>query len=198
VWAATVVVGFALLGPSRWRWGLVGEAVSYLGLGLGLVCWRPFRRLLAALPARGRRLPPAVLVLLLLGQLVGGSRLAFPLSRFSMYTDELSATEVSYAVEAVGAGGERVVVSDPSLFPSWRRDRFASLVERIAEDEVPGDGGCRGFPELARTVAELPEWQGRRPSRVELVATTYDFAHRHAEPPSATARTVVCTATVEP
>jgi hypothetical protein len=199
VWAATTGVAFALLGPSRWRLGLAGEAVTYLALGLVLAFWRPLRQLCAALSPSRRRVPPVLLVVLLLGQLAGGTRLAFPLTRFSMYSDELGSTEVVHTVEAVGRDGERTVVTQPSLFPFWRSYRFTGLVNLIARQEAPIDDGCRGFADLVRLVAELPEWEAppeeARPARFEVVATTYDLddsSVRAAGVPSVVRRSVVC------
>jgi hypothetical protein len=193
-WAVISGAALVVLGPARWWLGLVGEAATYLVLGLALACWRPWRRLCAGLSSRRRCLPAVLLFVLLFGQLAGGTRLAFPLARFSMYSDELGSTEVVHAIEAVGRDGERTVVLQPSLFAFWRSYRFTGLIDQISGQHAVDDG-CGGFADLVRVVAGLPEWRRSEDgqlARFDVVATTYDLRHLDGGTPSVAGRSVVC------
>jgi hypothetical protein len=128
-----LAISRAALGPSWWRIGLVGEWVTYLLLALALLAWRPLRSVLARISRLQRTAVVACLLLLALGQFIGGGRQTFPLVRFQMFTDPAASTLRQYHYLGHTRSGAGVPVDPVALFPSLDRGRFEGKLVQAAE-----------------------------------------------------------------
>ena len=146
-----LAVSLAALGPSRWRIGLVGEWVSYLLLALALISWRPLRSVLAGSSRLQRTAVVACLLLLALGQFIGGGRQTFPLVRFQMFTDPAASTLRQYHYLGHTRSGAGVPIDPVALFPSLDRGRFEGKLVQTAEaalQDGPRSAAASTYDEL--------------------------------------------------
>jgi hypothetical protein len=131
----------AALGPRWWRPGLVGEWATYMVLAFAVLSWQPFRSAVG----RGGRLQRAAvagcLLLLALGQFVGGGRHTFPFVRFAMFTDPGPAEARYYSYLGLTRSGRSVQVDPVALYPSLDRGRFAGRLSDSAEAAIAGGSG---------------------------------------------------------
>jgi hypothetical protein len=152
-----LAVSLAALGPSSWRIGLLGEWVTYLLLALALISWQPLRLVLAATSRLQRTAVVAGLLLLALGQFVGGGRQTFPLVRFQMFTDPAASTLRQYHYLGHTSSGAGVPVDPVALYPSLDRGRFEGKLVRTAEaalQDGPRSEAARTYDELLLALLE--------------------------------------------
>jgi hypothetical protein len=145
VLAATGVVVFvvsaAVLGPRWWRLSLLGEWATYMLLAFVVLAWRPFRLAVARTGRRERIAVTAAFLLLALGQLIGGSRLTFPLVRFQMFTDATSSQTRQYYYLGISKTGDTTSIDPVELFPSLDRGRFEGRLQQTVEAAVEDGPG---------------------------------------------------------
>jgi hypothetical protein len=146
-----LAISLAALGPDSWRIGLVGEWFTYMLLALALLSWRPLRSTLGNTSRFQRAAVVTCLLLLALGQFVGGGRQTFPLARFQMFTDPAASTLRQYHYLGHTESGSSVPVDPVALFPSLDRGRFEGTLVRAAEAALR-DGP---HSEAARTYDEI-------------------------------------------
>jgi hypothetical protein len=146
-----LAISLAALGPRWWRIGLVGEWMTYMMLALALISWRPFRWVLGAISRMQRTAVVACLLLLALGQFLGGSRQTFPLARFQMFTDPAASALRQYHYLGHTRSGASVSMDPVALFPSLDRGRFEGKLVQAAEAAIR-DGP---HSEAARTYDEI-------------------------------------------
>jgi multisubunit Na+/H+ antiporter MnhB subunit len=131
----------AALGGRWWRPGLVGEWATYMVLAYAILRWQPFR---SAVGRSGRPQRAAVagcLLLLVLGQFVGGGRHTFPFVRFAMFTDPGPPDARYFSYLGLTRAGRSVQVDPVALYPSLDRGRFAGRLVDSAEAAIAGGSG---------------------------------------------------------
>ena len=136
-----LVAAAAALGRRWWRPGLVGEWATYMVLAYAILSWRPFR---SAVARNGRLQRAAIvgcLLLLVLGQFVGGGRHTFPFVRFAMFTDQGPTDAHYYSYLGLTRAGRSVQVDPVALYPSLDRGRFAGRLFDSAEAAIAGGSG---------------------------------------------------------
>jgi hypothetical protein len=135
----------AALGHRWWRPGLVGEWATYMVLAYAVLSWRPFRSAVAR-SGRRRVAIAGCLLLLVLGQFVGGGRHTFPFVRFAMFTDPAGPPDARwYSYLGLTRAGRSVQVDPVALYPSLDRGRFVGRLFDSAEAAVAdGSGSAAG------------------------------------------------------
>lgn len=131
----------AALGHQWWRPGLVGEWATYMVLAYAVLAWRPFRSAVARSGQLQRAAVAGCLVLLVLGQFVGGGRHTFPFVRFAMFTDPGPPDAHYYSYLGLTRAGRSVQVDPVALYPSLDRGRFAGRLFESAEAAIAGGSG---------------------------------------------------------
>lgn len=131
----------AALGRRWWRPGLVGEWATYMVLAYAVLSWRPFRSAVAGSGRRRRAAVAGCLLLLVMGQFVGGGRHTFPFVRFAMFTDPGPADARWYSYLGLTRTGRSVQVDPVALYPSLDRGRFAGRLFDSAQAAVAGGSG---------------------------------------------------------
>lgn len=135
----------AALGRRWWRPGLVGEWATYMGLGYAVLAWRPFRSAVAGNGRLRRAAVAGCLLLLVIGQFVGGGRHTFPFVRFAMFTDPAPPDARYYGYLGLTRAGRSVQVDPVALYPSLDRGRFAGRLSDSAEAAIAaGSGSAAG------------------------------------------------------
>jgi hypothetical protein len=146
-----LAVSMAALGSRWWRLGLVGEWVTYMVLAFALLSWRPLRSALAGSGRLQRLAVVACLLVVALGQFVGGGRHTFPFVRFAMFTDASTPDAHYYAYLGVSQAGRTVQLDPVDLYPSLDRGRFDGRLFGSAEAAVadgPGSDAARAYDQL--------------------------------------------------
>jgi hypothetical protein len=152
-----LAIALAALGPSSWRIGLVGEWVTYLLLALALISWQPLRSVLAGTSRLQRTAVVACLLLLALGQFIGGGRQTFPLVRFQMFTDPAASTLRQYHYLGHTRSGAGVPIDPVALFPSLDRGRFEGKLVQAAKAALrdgPRSEAARTYDEILLALLE--------------------------------------------
>ena len=149
--SAILSLSMAALGPQWRRIGLIGEWATYMTFALVILAWRPFRSALA----QTRRLEVAAVVasllLMALGQFVGGGRHTYPLVRFQMFTDATSSEVHQYHYLGITNTGERLSLRPVQLFPSLDQGRLdGKLVQSLdlAIRNGPGSDAAKNYDAL--------------------------------------------------
>jgi hypothetical protein len=152
-----LVISLAALGREWWRVGLFGEWATYLLLALAVLSWQPFRSALAR-SGRGRQAAViGVLVLLGLGQFIGGGRQTFPLVRFQMFTDPAATEQTQYHFLGVARSGAKVQVDPVRLYPSLDRGRFEGKLVQATEAAIQDGPGSTAADTYERLLSALLE-----------------------------------------
>jgi hypothetical protein len=150
-----LAISLAVLGREWWRIGLLGEWLTYLALALAVQSWRPFRSVLARSGQGRQAAVVAILVLLALGQFIGGGRQTYPLVRFQMFTD-LAATQLTqYHLLGVTRSGATVQVDPVALYPSLDRGRFEGKLVQMTEAAVQDGLGSDAADTYERLLSAL-------------------------------------------
>jgi hypothetical protein len=131
----------AALGPRWWRPGLVGEWATYMVLAYAVLSWRPFRSAVARSGRPQRAAVAGCLLLLVMGQFVGGGRHTFPFVRFAMFTDPGPPDTHHYSYLGLTRTGRSVRVDPVALYPSLDRGRFVGRLFDSAEAAIAGGSG---------------------------------------------------------
>jgi hypothetical protein len=140
-----LLVATAALGHRWWRPGLVGEWATYMVLAYAILSWRPFRSTVARSGRRQRVAVAGCLLLLVVGQFVGGGRHTFPFVRFAMFTDPGPPDARYYSYLGLTRAGRSVQVDPVALYPSLDRGRFAGRLVESAEAAIArGSGSAAG------------------------------------------------------
>ena len=145
----------AVLGRRWWRPGLVGEWATYMALAYAVLSWRPFRWAVAGSGRRPRAAVAGCLLLLVMGQFVGGGRHTFPFVRFAMFTDPSPADARYYSYLGLTRAGRSVQVDPVALYPSLDRGRFAGRLFDSAEAAIAGGSGSaagQAYGDLLRSL----------------------------------------------
>jgi hypothetical protein len=161
-----LAISLAALGPRWWRIGLVGEWVTYMLLAFAILSWRPFRSVLARTSRGQRTAVAATLLLLALGQFVGGGRQTFPLVRFQMFTDPAATELRQYHLLGVTKTGERIPVDPVVLFPSLDRGRFEGKLGQTTEaalEDGPGSDAANTYEGILMALLERHNKSARNP-----------------------------------
>ena len=136
-----LLVAATALGHRWWRPGLVGEWATYMVLAYTVLAWRPFRSTVARSGRRQRVAVAGCLLLLVMGQFVGGGRHTFPFVRFAMFTDPGPPDTHWYSYLGLTRAGRSVQVDPVALYPSLDRGRFAGRLFDSAEAAIAGGSG---------------------------------------------------------
>jgi hypothetical protein len=135
----------AALGRRWWRPGLVGEWATYMVLAYAILSWQPFRSAVARSGRPQRAAIAGCLLLLVMGQFVGGGRHTFPFVRFAMFTDPGPQDARYYSYLGLTRAGRSVQVDPVALYPSLDRGRFVGRLFDSAEAAVAdGSGSAAG------------------------------------------------------
>jgi hypothetical protein len=168
VGAAVLVlaVSLAALGREWWRVGLLGEWATYLLLALVVLSWQPFRSALARSGRGQRAAVVAILVLLGLGQFIGGGRQTFPLVRFQMFTDPAATEKTQYHFLGVARSGATLQVDPVRLYPSLDRGRFEGKLVQTTQAAIrdgPGSSAAGTYDRLLSALLERHNLDARDP-----------------------------------
>jgi hypothetical protein len=110
-------------------------------LAYAILCWRPFRSAVAGNGRLQRAAVAGCLLLLVLGQFVGGGRHTFPFVRFAMFTDPGPPDARYDSYLGLTRAGRSVQVDPVALYPSLGRGRFAGRLAESAEAAIAGGRG---------------------------------------------------------
>jgi hypothetical protein len=152
-----LLVSWVALGARWWRAGFVGEWATYMVLAYTVLSWRPFRSVAARIGRAQKAAILACLMLLAIGQFIGGGRQTFPFVRFAMFTDAGPQEARYYTYLGVSKAGRSIQLDPVALYPSLDRGRFDGRLFGAAEAAIaagPGSDAARAYDDLLLALLE--------------------------------------------